>query len=98
MKISATKIPNGSQELADAIERLKLSGKADRFAKATECCKLCNQNCGLNCEDCYVQTVGDLHDHYRKEIQKRTPTGMYSSGIYRDKDGNYHYAHPSGSD
>lgn len=96
---SCTKIPKGSQAFYDAVERLRNAGPncTNKFDMAQYCCKLCKKDNDCDCESCYVQTVGDLLDPYRKKIQESTPTGMYSSGIYKDKDGNYHYAHPQGS-
>ena len=98
-KESCIKIPKGSQAFYDAVERLRNAGPncTNKFEMAQYCCQLCTRGHDADCESCYVQTVGDLSDPYRKEIQERTPTGMYSSGIYMDKDGNYHYAHPQGS-
>lgn len=95
---SCIKVPRGSKEFCEALERLKNApiNCTNKFDLATQCCRLCKKE--FDCESCYVQTVGDLHDPYRKKIQKGTPTGMYSSGIYKDKDGKYHYTHPQGSD
>ena len=94
-----TEIPRGSKEFYEALERLKnaSSNCTNTFELATQCCRLCKKTPDCECESCYVQTVGDLHDPYRKKIQENTPTGMYSSGIYKDKDGKFHYAHPQGS-
>ena len=96
-KISTTQIPKGSAEFCEAVKRLKDApiNCNNKFDLATRCCKLCKKD--FDCESCYVQTIGDLHDPYRKKIQKTTPTGMYSSGIYKDAEGKYHYAHPQGS-
>jgi len=97
-KENCTRVPKGSTEFCEAVERLRNAPPncTNRFDMATQCCKLCDKT--FDCESCYVQTVGDLHDPYRKEIQKNTPTGMYTSGVYKDKEGNYHYTHPQGSD
>jgi len=91
-------VPNGTQEFVCALERLRSApiNCNNRFELATLCCKLCDKS--INCEECYVQTVGDLNDPYRKEIQKRTQLGMYTTGIYKGKDGKYYYSHPQGSD
>ena len=99
-KDNCIRIPKGSTEFCEAVERLRNAGCncTNRFEMAQYCCTLCRKDIDCDCESCYVQTVGDLHDPYRKEIQKSTPTGMYTSGIYRDKEGKYHYTHPQGSD
>ena len=96
---SSTQIPRGSQEFIEALERLKNAPANCKniFELATDCCKKCPHKAEFNCEECFVQTVGDLDDPYRKEIQERTATGMYSAGIYKGKDGKYHYSHPQGS-
>ena len=93
----ATLIPMGSDEFIESVNRLKDSEdrQEEMFKLATECCKLCNRS--INCEDCFVQTIGDLKDPYRDKIEKKTITGMYCSGIYIDSKGKYHYAHPQGS-
>lgn len=98
MKENCTNVPKGTQEFVSALERLRNApiNCNNRFELANQCCKLCNRS--INCEECYVQTVGDLNDPYRKEIQKRSKTGMYTTGIYKDKNGNYYYSHPQGSD
>ena len=99
-EISATKIPTGSKEFFEAVERLKNAGPncTNKFELAQYCCKLCTKACATNCEDCYVQTVGDLKDPFRRELQAKTPTGMYSSGFYYNaKKNEYVYAHPQGS-
>ena len=95
--MKSTKIPKGNERFFTALERLKNAPPncANRNELAAQCCKHCEKD--INCEDCYVQTVGDLSDEYRKKIQKRTKTGMYSSGIYVDGKGNMHYSHPQGS-
>lgn len=94
---NCTKIPRGSEKFQEAVKRLKNAPQNcnNRFELASLCCRLCSKD--INCEDCYVQTVGDLDDPYRKEIQRRTKTGMYSSGIYVDERGKMHYSHPQGS-
>lgn len=99
-KVTATQIPKGSQAFYDAVERLRNapSNCTNLFELATQCCKFCKKTIECDCESCFVQTVGDLDDPYRKEIQVRTFTGMYSSGIYKDKKGIYHYTHMQGSD
>ena len=100
-EVSSIKIPKeGTQAFYNAVERLKNAPAncTNSFDLATECCKLCRKTPDCDCESCFVQTVGDLADPFRKQIQKGTPTGMYTSGIYRDKDGKYHYTHPQGSD
>ena len=96
---STTNVPNGTQEFLSAVERLENASPQhdNKFILATECCKLCNAPTNY-CEDCFVQTLGDLKDPYRKQIQSRTNIGMYSSGMYKDNSGKYHYAHPQGSD
>ena len=95
--VSSTNIPKGSKEFIDAVQRLENRPEncANIFELAAQCCKLCNKD--FDCDSCYVQTIGDLNDPYREEIQKKTPIGMYSSGIYKDGKGRYHYAHPQGS-
>lgn len=95
----STKIPSGSKEFFEAVNRLKNAGPDcnNKFDMANYCCKLCTKANASNCEDCYVQTVGDLNDPYRKKIEENSSTGMYSSGIYKDKNGQYHYSHPQGS-
>lgn len=97
--ISTTKIPTGSERFYEAIERLKNASPncTNRYELAQCCCKLCEKASTSICEDCYVQTVGDLEDDYRKEIQKKSKTGMYSSGFYETADGDFHYATPQGS-
>lgn len=96
---SCIKIPIGSTEFCEAVERLRNASTncTNRFDLATQCCTLCRKTQDCDCDSCYVQTVGDLRDPYRKKIEEKTPTGMYSSGIYKDKDGKYHYTHPQGS-
>lgn len=93
----STKIPNGSSDFFEAVQRLMNAPAncTNLFNLAADCCKKCEKT--IDCESCYVQTVGDLADPYRKKIENRTVTGMYSSDIYQDDDGNYHYAHPQGS-
>lgn len=102
----STKIPSGSKKFFEAVNRLKNAGPDcnNKFEMANYCCKLCTKanatNCeanATNCEECYVQTIGDLNDPYRKKIEENSSTGMYSSGIYKDKNGQYHYSHPQGS-
>lgn len=96
---NCTRIPRGSAEFCEAVERLRNAPSrcTNIFDMATQCCMLCKKTPDCDCESCYVQTVGDLHDPYREDIKKNTSTGMYSSGMYKDKEGNYHYTHPQGS-
>ena len=96
---TTTKLPSGSKEFYEAVNRLKNPDPncSNRFEMASHCCKLCTNANEIACEECYVQTVGDLSDPYRKKIESNTLTGMYSSGIYKDKDGKYRYTHPQGS-
>ena len=96
---SCTKLPQGSQTFYEAVERLRNAGPNcnNKFELAQYCCTLCKKDIDCDCEACYVQTVGDLYDPYRKKIQEGTPTGMYSSGIYKDERGKFHYSHPQGS-
>ena len=97
-ELTTTKLPSGSKEFFEAVNRLKNAGPdcTNTFDMANYCCKLCTK-VNENCEDCYVQTVGDLNDPYRKKIEENSSTGMYSSGVYKDKNGQYHYSHPQGS-
>lgn len=98
-KVSSTKIPTGSKEFYEAVERLKNAGPkcTNKNDLASYCCKLCGKASVANCEDCYVQTVGDLADPFRNEMQEGTSTGVYSSGFYKNKKGKYCYTHPQGS-
>ena len=70
----STSIPMGSDEFIESVNRLKDSEdkQEEMFKLATECCKLCNKS--INCEDCFVQTIGDLNDPYRDKIEKKTAT------------------------
>ncbi len=95
---TTTMIPKrGSDAFYDAVARLKNApvNCTNIFEMAQDCCAKCNKS--INCEECYVNTVGDLKDPYRNKIQKKTVTGMYSSDMYKGDDGKIYYAHPQGS-
>ena len=73
-ELTTTKLPSGSKEFFEAISRLENAGPDcnNKFEMANYCCKLCTKANASNCEDCYVQTVGDLNDPYRKKIEENS--------------------------
>ena len=93
------KVPSGSEAFVDAVERLRnLPPRCTNVSDfALYCCRLCTNPDKLDCEDCYVGVLTDCQDNFRDKMQTRSKTGVYSSGMYRDKDGNYQYTHPQGS-